>query len=593
MVVSVNGVIEAASRPKVLIVDDQPRNLDVLEVMLAETECDLVRATSAEEALLCVVRHDFAALVLDIRMPGMTGIELATLIKQRKRSRDVPILFLTAHAANDEDLLRGYGVGAVDYLSKPVNAEILRSKIGVFVDVFRKSRALAQLNTALQREIAERERVQEALQQANLELERRVQERTAALMRAHQGVRENEERLRMGLDVAQIAAWEWHLTSGRMQWSTDPETLFGFPPGSFGEDLRIIHVVHPEDRARLVDATARAIETGIYEAEYRAVRPDGSVCWLTERGRVFSDEDRERMIGISRDVTAEHLAAQERERLLERERVARDEAERQSRLKDEFLATLSHELRTPMNAILGWLAILESDKPIRETKAALAVITRNAQMQAKLIDDLLDMNRLLSGNMQLDVAPVHVDLLLQTTILGLKPAADARSVRLTVAVDSNAGEVLADSRRLQQVLWNLIHNGIKFTPANGSVSVRAERLERELQFTVADDGQGISPAFLPHVFERFRQQDASSTRSTHGLGLGLSIAKQLVELHGGTISAFSRGDGLGASFVVRVPIAPRSEERSPEIPDRYAAAAAGEQPIGQTTAVGGTAPGER
>src|SRR5438477_13029204 len=162
--------MSGADRPKVLIVDDQPRNLDVLEVMLADADCTLIRATSAEEALLCVVRHEFAALVLDIKMPGMNGIELASLIKQRKRSHHVPILFLTAHSVNDDDVLKGYGVGAVDYLSKPINAEILRSKVGVFIELFRKTRALGGLNDALQREIADRERAQEALRVANQEL---------------------------------------------------------------------------------------------------------------------------------------------------------------------------------------------------------------------------------------------------------------------------------------------------------------------------------------------------------------------------------------------------------------------------------------
>src|SRR5579862_8929949 len=173
-------------RPKVLIVDDQPRNLDVLEVMLVDADCTLVRATSADEALLAVIKHDFAALVLDIRMPEMSGIELARLVKQRKRSQHVPILFLTAHSDNEDDVLRGYGVGAVDYLSKPVNAGILRSKIGVFVEVYRKTQALAELNQALNREVAEREAVQAALRAANESLERRVQQRTAALTRAHQ-----------------------------------------------------------------------------------------------------------------------------------------------------------------------------------------------------------------------------------------------------------------------------------------------------------------------------------------------------------------------------------------------------------------------
>ncbi|HJY34738.1 MAG TPA: response regulator, partial [Vicinamibacterales bacterium] len=262
-------------KPKVLIVDDQPRNLDVLEAMLGDMDCTLIRATSPDEALLAIVRHDFAALVLDIKMPEMSGIELATLIKRRKRSEHVPILFLTAHSSNDDDVLEGYSAGAVDYLSKPVNATILRSKIGVFIELFRKRRALADLNDRLQREVAERVNAQAALQLANEELERRVQDRTAALYRAHRGVRENEERLRMALEVAQIAAWEWHLASGQMRWSTDPEALFGFPRGSFGQELRIVRAVHSDDKLRIEEAMAAALQTGVYEAEYRAVRPNG------------------------------------------------------------------------------------------------------------------------------------------------------------------------------------------------------------------------------------------------------------------------------------------------------------------------------
>jgi len=427
-----------AVKPRILIVDDVPRNLDVLEAMLGDMDCALVRATSPDEALLCLVRDDFAALVLDIRMPGMSGLELAALIKQRKRSQHVPILFLTAHSVTDDDVLRGYGVGAVDYLSKPINAEILRSKIGVFVELFRKTHALAALNDTLQREIAERERAQAALQKANQELESRVQERTAALHRAHEGVREHGERLRVALE----------------------------------------------------------------------------------------------------------------------------EAERQSRLKDEFLATLSHELRTPMNAILGWLSILESGKPIREIHAALAVIARNARMQARLIDDLLDMNRLIVGNVRLEIVRVDIGTLLQATMQSLQPAADARRVQLIASVQSNAGEILADARRLQQILWNLVHNSIKFSVNDGRVEIHVQRSADHLQIVVQDNGQGILPDFLPHVFERFRQQDASVTRVGVGLGLGLSIAKHLVELHGGTIEALSAGNGLGATFTVRMPTPISSEQFS-------------------------------
>jgi signal transduction histidine kinase len=210
-----------------------------------------------------------------------------------------------------------------------------------------------------------------------------------------------------------------------------------------------------------------------------------------------------------------------------------------------------------MNAILGWLSILESGKPIREIHSALAVITRNAQVQAKLIDDLLNMNRLMSGDLRLDLVPVQIGSLLQATMQSLRPAADARGVTLIASVDPNAGEIRADFTRLQQVLWNLVHNAIKFSLEEGRVEIRVQRDGDSMELTVKDNGRGISPDFLPHVFERFRQQDASPTRSAFGLGLGLSIARHLVELHGGTISAHSAGDRMGAVFVVRMPVALR------------------------------------
>src|ERR687887_850168 len=232
---------------KILIVDDEPRNLDALEAMLEVTGCTCVRAASADEALLALLRHEFAAMVLDIRMPGMSGIELASLIKQRRRTQDVPILFLTAHMVDDADVLRGYDVGAVDYLSKPINPGILRSKIAVFIELYQKTRALARVNAALENEVAERQRAQEALQQANDELELRVRERTAQLLVAHRGVRENEERLRLAIDVSRMAAWEWNVETDHMTWSSDPEMLFGFPPGAFGIQKRLFAVLHPED----------------------------------------------------------------------------------------------------------------------------------------------------------------------------------------------------------------------------------------------------------------------------------------------------------------------------------------------------------
>jgi len=552
-------------KPHVLIVDDQARNLDALDAMLAPLECATVRAQSADEALLSVLRQDFAAIVLDIRMPVMDGFEVAKLIKQRKRNQHVPILFLTAHLSDEKDALQGYGAGAVDFLNKPINPDILRSKVAVFIELFQKTHALAEANERLQREIGERERVQEALQYVNAELEHRVQERTAALSRAHQGVQENEERLRMAVAIARIAAWEWNLASGAMQWSTEPELLFGFPAGTFGPERRIFRALHPDDRARADAAVAAALRNGgIYEADYRIVRPDRSIVWITERGRMITGDDGTpaRMVGVSRDVTASRMAEQEREHLLRDAREARDEAERQSRLKEEFLATLSHELRTPMNAILGWLAILESGKPLKDVYSVLGVVRRNADVQARLIDDLLDMNRLMSGNVQLEVDRLDLGPLVHTTIQALQPGADAKGIQVIASIDSAATAICADARRLQQVLWNLLNNALKFTPSGGRVEIHVQRATGGVQITVQDSGQGIAPDFLPHVFERFRQQDSSVTRSSSGLGLGLSIAKHLVELHGGSICATSDGADRGSTFVVHLPVATASPQKA-------------------------------
>jgi signal transduction histidine kinase len=254
------------------------------------------------------------------------------------------------------------------------------------------------------------------------------------------------------------------------------------------------------------------------------------------------------------------------------------------RLKDDFLATLSHELRTPMNAILGWLAILQNGSPVRDARSALAVVQRNAEVQAKLIDDLLDMTRLMSGNIQLDLSPVDLAAIVQTTVEALQPAADAKGVQLLARVDSGVRSIAADARRLQQVLWNVLHNSVKFTPEGGRVEVRLQEIVGGAEISVSDTGRGISPAFLPHVFDRFRQQDSSPTRDTSGLGLGLSIAKHLVELHGGTIEAQSAGIGAGATFIVRLPAAISGPERPVTLSESIHAAGGQSSPFSLSAA---------
>ena len=225
-----------------------------------------------------------------------------------------------------------------------------------------------------------------------------------------------------------------------------------------------------------------------------------------------------------------------------------------SAMKDEFLATLSHELRTPLSAILGWAQVLRrGSRDTAELQKGLETIERNARVQTQLIEDLLDMSRITSGKLRLDIQPVEPIPVVEAAMETVRPAADARGIILEKSLDAGAGPVSGDPSRLQQVIWNLLSNAIKFTAAGGKVKVGLQRRDAQIEITVADTGMGISPEFLPHVFDRFRQADASSTRTHGGLGLGLAIVKQLVELHGGSVAVASAGLGLGTTFTVRLP----------------------------------------
>ncbi|MHC5544640.1 sensor histidine kinase, partial [Singulisphaera rosea] len=246
---------------------------------------------------------------------------------------------------------------------------------------------------------------------------------------------------------------------------------------------------------------------------------------------------------------------EEREQLLQASQTARAEAEAANRMKDEFLATLSHELRTPLNAILGWAKILRSGAVDQEDlEEGLAAIERNSTAQAQIIEDLLDISRIVSGNFRLEVQSVNIPDIIDAAIAAVTPAATAKEIRIHKLLDSLASPVSGDPARLQQVIWNLLSNAVKFTPKGGKVQILLERVNSHIEISVVDTGMGIKPEFLPHVFDRFRQADSTSTRRHGGLGLGLSIVKQLIEMHGGTVRAKSPGDGHGSMFTVMLPI---------------------------------------
>ncbi len=258
---------------------------------------------------------------------------------------------------------------------------------------------------------------------------------------------------------------------------------------------------------------------------------------------------------ILRDISERKRAEDEKTRLLASERSARSVAEHASRMKDEFLATLSHELRTPLTAILGWSQILrQSNSDANDLEQGLDTIERNARVQTRLIEDLLDMSRIISGKLRLDIQRIVPISFVEAAIETIRPAAEAKELRIEQILDPSAGPIAGDPNRLQQIVWNLLSNAIKFTPKGGKVQTILTRVNSHIEVTVADTGQGIKPQFLPYVFDRFRQADSSSTRQHGGLGIGLAIVKQLVELHGGTVRVTSAGEGLGTTVTVQLPL---------------------------------------
>jgi signal transduction histidine kinase len=391
----------------ILLVDDQPGKLMTYEAILQGLQENLIKANSGKEALDHLLRTDVAVVLVDVCMPELDGFELASLIRSHPRYKKTAIILVSGVLVDDVDRLKGYDSGAVDYISVPVVPELLRAKVSVFADLFRKTGELEQLNQ---------------------ELERRVKERTAEISL-----------------------------------------------------------------------------------------------------------------------------------LLKNTEEARRESERANRLKDEFLATLSHELRAPLNAITGWAHMLRYGKLDAETQIkAVEAIDRNAVLQAQLVSDLLDVSRVVSGKLRLELKPLDVVTVVQAALDMIRPAAEAKGIQIDAELMRGCGLVSGDQARLQQVVSNLLSNAVKFTPAHGQVEVRLEDVGSRLELTVKDNGPGIRPDFLPYIFERFRQGDSSSTRSHQGLGLGLAIVRHLVEMHGGQVEAGNRGDNSGAVFKVSLPTLTRT-----------------------------------
>ena len=335
-------------------------------------------------------------------------------------------------------------------------------------------------------------------------------------------------------------------------WNKGAERIFGYTGDEvIGQPVTILIPEGQEDEEPAILARLRAGER-IEHYETIRVRKDGTPIAISLTVSPIKGPNGD-IIGaskIARDITEQRQARKELDE-------AYRQAEESSRLKEEFLATISHELRTPLSAILGWARMLRLGQLSKENAAkALDTIERNARAQAQLIDDLLDVSRIVTGKLRMDVRPSDPNSFIDAAVEAVRPAAEAKGVRVQKVIDTGLISIPGDPVRLQQVIWNLLSNAIKFTPRGGRVQIRSERVNSHLEIVVSDTGQGISPDFLPHVFDRFRQADQKASRQHGGMGLGLAIVRHLVELHGGNVSATSEGEGQGATFTVRLPISP-------------------------------------
>lgn len=532
----------------ILLVDDQPENLVALEAILGDLGANLVKSTSGEEALRCLLQDDFAVILLDVQMPQMDGFEVATLIRHRQRSRDTPIIFLTAFSSNEQFMFKGYALGAVDYLIKPIAANILLSKVAIFIELFKKTEALRQKTEILQRQANQLEAVNTELQMS-------------------------EERFRLLSTCSPLGVFVTD-TEGRCVYTNPRYQSICYSTEAIPE-RNWLGSVHPDDSA-IAQSTWHAFmaDGQEYSQEFRVQAGDNVSRWVSVRSARLVSEQKQFLgyVGTVEDITERKQAEAANAQVI-REQAARQEAETANRMKDEFIAVLSHELRTPLNSILGWSHLLRSrNLDPQKTEYAIATIERNAVAQKQLIEDILDVSQIVRGKLQLHCQPLNLAAIAQSALETVRPAAETKAIALVDNVqDAPRLEIVGDALRLQQVVWNLLTNAIKFTPQQGRIdlhlSVVAGLPEALVpspeayepgyaQLRISDTGMGIDIDFLPHIFDRFRQADSSTTRAQGGLGLGLAIVYYLVEQHQGYVWAESPGVNQGTTFTVALPLVP-------------------------------------
>ncbi len=513
------GTAETARTARILVADDNADMRDYVRRLLSsDYEVDV--AADGEAALASIAERRPDLILSDVMMPKVDGFGLIERLRSDEQTRTIPLILLSARAG-EESRVEGLAAGADDYLAKPFGAKELLARTAAHLEMARMREEAGIRERTLREEAdAAREQIVSILES--------ISDGFVALDREWRYVYVNSAAERM----SQIARSD---TLGRVHWDLFPETL------GTEVETELRRVMTDRTNGRFVhynEPRHRWFESAVYATG------DGGISLYV------------------RDVTELRRAEAERASALEREQAARRQAEEASRAKDEFLATVSHELRTPLNSILGWARMLRTgrlDEPTIER--ALETIERNTVSQSQLIEDLLDISRIITGKMRIAVQRVDLAAVVHAAVDSNRPAAEAKNIRLEVVLDTFSGTLLGDPERLQQVAWNLVSNAVKFTLKGGRVQVHVERVNSHVELTVADTGRGISPEFLPHVFDRFRQADGGIEREIGGLGLGLSIVRHIVELHGGTVGVESDGPGHGAVFTVRLPL---SLARRPE-----------------------------
>ena len=620
----------------ILHVDDNEVNRYTVKRMLRNAGFNVIEAATGEAALQSVAQARPDLIILDVKLPDISGFEVCRQIKVNPTTTFIPVLHLSASFVESRDKAQGLDSGADAYLAQPVEPieliatvrALLRIRLaeesalalarewqstfdamndGVcFLNqegrVMRCNSAMTKLLNKPLSELVNRlyqelmpttlgsveatpfTLVQETHQRESQEVQSDsrwfsvtvdpafnesgkfigavyILADITARRQAEEALRVSEERFRLLLEnVKDYAILFLDTQSLVTRWSLGAERILGYQEAEIlGQPASIIFT--PEDIHHGIDKQEleQAVTEGRSEDERWHIRKDGSRFWASGIVTPLRDETGKLhgFAKIMRDFTQRKQAEDERNQLLAREQEARAAAEAANRLKDEFLATLSHELRSPLNAMLGWTRLLNSRKFDEATTArAMQTIERSAKSQAQLVEDLLDVSRIIQGKLRLNIRPIELVSVIQAAIETVRPAAQAKEISLQSVLDPAAGPVAGDFDRLQQVIWNLLSNAIKFTPKGGRVQARLERVNSHVEITVTDTGKGINPDFVPYVFERFRQADSSSTRVYSGLGLGLAIVRHLVELHGGTVRAYSEGEGKGATFTVKLPLIP-------------------------------------